>query len=104
VPDSTVPVVLFVWGAGRIVPVRVTGLTVTEKLYDTVLNPTHADVALSLDVLTPEEIAGAIEANKVLGNVALTAYTYTLALRQALAVANLADAASSVIGMLPLSL
>jgi hypothetical protein len=40
----------------------------------------------------------------VLGNVALTAYTYTLALRQALAVANLADAASSVIGMLPLSL
>ena len=101
VPDSTVPVVLFVWGPGRIVPVRVTGLTVTEKLYDTTLNPTHADVAISLDVLTPEEIAGAIEANKVLGNVALTAYTYTLALRQALAVADLADAASSVIGMLP---
>jgi hypothetical protein len=102
VPDSTVPVVLFVWGPGRIVPVRVTSLTVTEKLYDTALNPTHADVALALDVLTPEEIAGAIEASKVLGNVALTAYTYTLALRQALAVADLADTASSVIGMLPL--
>ncbi len=102
VPDSTVPVVLFVWGPGRIVPVRVTSLTVTEKLYDTALNPTHADVALSLDVLTPEEIAGAIEASKVLGNVALTAYTYTLALREALAVANLADAGSSVIGMIPL--
>jgi hypothetical protein len=100
VPDSTVPVVLFVWGALRAVPVRVVSLAVTEKLYDTALNPTHADVAVALNVLTPEEIAGAISANKVLGNVALTAYTYTLALRQALAVANTADTASALIGML----
>jgi hypothetical protein len=39
VPESTMPVVLFIWGAGRIVPVRVTTLTITEKIYDTALNP-----------------------------------------------------------------
>ena len=31
VPLSVMPVVLFIWGPGRIVPVRVTGLTITEK-------------------------------------------------------------------------
>src|SRR5712692_5754084 len=34
VPRLQVPVVLFVWGPGRIVPVRVTALSVTETLYD----------------------------------------------------------------------
>ena len=39
VPVDTMPVVLFVWGLGRILPVRVTTLTLTEKLYDVSLNP-----------------------------------------------------------------
>ena len=47
---------LFVWGPGRIVPVRVTGLTITEKLYDPLLNPIHAEVQLTLRVLTPDEL------------------------------------------------
>ena len=34
VPASQLPTVLFVWGPGRIAPVRVTTLTITEKLYD----------------------------------------------------------------------
>ena len=36
-------------GSGRIVPVRVTGLTITEKLYDGTLNPTHAEAQLALE-------------------------------------------------------
>ncbi len=31
VPQSVMPVTLFIWGPGRIVPVRVTGLTITEN-------------------------------------------------------------------------
>ena len=33
-PVAQLPTVLFVWGAGRILPVRVTRLTITEKLFD----------------------------------------------------------------------
>jgi hypothetical protein len=101
VPQSVIPVVLFVWGPGRIVPVRVTSLTVTEKLYDSALSPTHADAQLSLRVLTPAELVAAKADDDVLGGLASIAYTYTLTLRQALALANLANAAESVVGMLP---
>jgi hypothetical protein len=99
VPILTMPTVLFVWGAGRIVPVRVTSLTITEKLYDALLNPTHAEAQLALRVLTPDELAHDTDA---LAGVANAAYTYSMGLRQALAIANLANAAESAIGMLPL--
>lgn len=101
VPDSTMPVVLFVWGPGRIVPVRVTGLTITEKLYNETLSPSHAEAQLSLRVLTPAELQAASTDDDVLGNLATVAYTYTFGLRQALALANLANAAESIIGMIP---
>src|SRR5262249_38669040 len=50
----TVPVVLFVWGPGRILPVRVKNLTVEETLFSPSLRPIQARVALSLEVLTPD--------------------------------------------------
>lgn len=93
--------VLFVWGPGRIVPVRVTGLTVTEKLYNGTLSPTHAEAQVSLRVLTPAELQAAETDSDVLGTLATVAYTYTLTLRQGLALANLANAAESIIGMIP---
>ena len=48
---ATGPMILFVWGPTRVLPVRVTGLTITEEAYDTLLNPTRAKVELSLLVL-----------------------------------------------------
>lgn len=101
VPRSVMPVVLFVWGVERIVPVRVTGLTITEKLYDSLLNPTHAEAQLALRVLTPEELVAVTTGDDVMGSLASVAYTYTFTLRQALALSNLANAAESIIGMLP---
>lgn len=98
IPVSEVPTVLFVWGPLRIVPVRVTALTITEKLYDPLLNPTHADVQITLKVLTPEEL---VAVQGELGTVAKVAYVYSQGLRQVQALANLADAAASIIGMLP---
>lgn len=99
VPQSEVPTVLFVWGPGRILPVRVTGLTITEKLYDSMLlNPIHAEAQISLTVLTPEEL---MFVSGPLGGLANAAYVYSQGLRQALALANLANAAESAIGMLP---
>lgn len=96
VPASTVPIVLFVWGAYRIVPVRVIGLTVTEKLYDETLNPVHAEVQLRLRVLTPAELSAARSDNQVLASLATVAYMYTLGVREAGALANLGNAAVSL--------
>src|SRR5207247_10771515 len=43
VPESAVPTVLFVWGPGRILPVRVTALTITERSYNAAyLNTTQS--------------------------------------------------------------
>jgi hypothetical protein len=99
VPDSTLPVTLFVWGPFRIVPVRVTGLTIVEKLYDSLLNPVHAEVQLRLRVLTPAELQAATVDDDVLAGLATVAYTYTLGVRQVGALANLGNAAASLVGM-----
>jgi hypothetical protein len=99
VPSGVLPMVLLVWGPGRIVPVRVTRLSVTEKLYDAILlNPTHAEAEIELAVLAKEELPFI---KGKLGTVARAASTYTQRLREALALANLDNATESVIGMLP---
>jgi len=99
VPAAQLPTVLFVWGPGRIAPVRVTTLTITEKLYDgTLLIPTHAEAQIALKVLTPTELQ---YVDGPLGTLANAAATYTTGLREALAIANLANSIESIIGMLP---
>jgi hypothetical protein len=99
VPASQLPTVLFIWGPGRIAPVRVTTLTITEKIYDgTLLIPTHAEAQISLKVLTPPELQ---YVDGPLGTLANAAASYTAGLREALAIANLANSVESIIGMLP---
>jgi len=98
VPANTVNTVLFVWGPGRILPVRVTALTITEKLYDGLLNPTKAEVAITLRALTDDELRHDTD---TLAGLANAANTYSQGLRQALAVANLVNAVESIVGMLP---
>jgi hypothetical protein len=46
------PLTLFVWGPKRILPVRLTGLTLTEEAFDPQLNPILARAELSLQVLS----------------------------------------------------
>ena len=98
VPISQVPVVLFVWGPQRIVPVRITQLQITEKLYDELLNPVQAEAQITLNVLTPDELAAVQGPMRDLANVA---YIYTQGVRQAQAAANLAGPVASILGMLP---
>jgi hypothetical protein len=50
------PLVLFIWGANRIVPVRVTELSVTEEAFDPALNPMRAKVSLGLRVMTTDDL------------------------------------------------
>jgi hypothetical protein len=46
------PLTLFVWGPTRVLPVRLTGFSITEEAYDTILNPILAKVDLTLTVLS----------------------------------------------------
>jgi hypothetical protein len=49
-PDE-LPLVIFVWGPGRVLPVRLTALTIREQEFDRLLNPIRAEVDLSLEIL-----------------------------------------------------
>lgn len=46
------PFTLFIWGAKRVVPVKLTEFNITEEEYDTNLNPIRANVSLTMKVLT----------------------------------------------------
>lgn len=50
------PLALFVWSAQRIVPVRLTSLSITEEFFDTNLNPIRAKVSVSLRVLSVDDL------------------------------------------------
>ena len=50
------PLTLFVWGRNRVVPVRVTDLSITEEAFDVHLNPIRAKVSLGLRVLSVDDL------------------------------------------------
>jgi len=51
------PLTLFIWGAQRILPVRVTDCTITEEAYDPSLNPIRAKAGLGLRVLSYNDLS-----------------------------------------------
>jgi hypothetical protein len=61
------PRILFVWGPNRVLPVRITSITFTEKQFNTSLNPIFAEAALKLEVY-PYSDAGDPEYNYLLSN------------------------------------
>jgi len=70
------PVVIFVWGRQRVLPVRITDMNIQEAEYNTLLNPTRVTISVSLQVLEG--------ANPF--------YRFTQAQRELLAAANLINA------------
>lgn len=50
-PRSQRPTVLFVWGRRRVLPVRITGMTVNETRFNAELNPLRAEIDVALEVL-----------------------------------------------------
>lgn len=50
------PMILFVWGPQRVLPVKVTSFSITEEAYDPLLNPIQAKVELSLTVLSYQDL------------------------------------------------
>lgn len=50
------PLTLFVWGANRVAPVRVTDVSIVEESFDPALNPMRAKVNLGLRVMTTDDL------------------------------------------------
>lgn len=59
VSSPQVPIVLFVWGAPRVVPVIVNSVTITESAYDQLLNPIQAKVDLEMRSMSDSELRNA---------------------------------------------
>lgn len=95
-----VPVILFVFGPGRIVPVRLTQFRVEEQQYNQLLYPHRAKVTLGMRVLTDKSLDAESSDNKG-KDLAKFAYKFTRAQKEALALLNIANTVESVLGMLP---
>ena len=51
------PFTLFVWGAKRVLPVRITSFSIAEEAHDVNLNPIRAKVSLGLRVLSYNDLS-----------------------------------------------
>lgn len=93
-PRKRYPNILFIWGAARVLPVLIDSMSINEKQFDSRLNPIQAEVSLGLSVMTadlPEE-----------EHIARGAKLYSDKARDAMAAANLADAAvQPIIDLIP---
>lgn len=104
VPRLEVPIVLFFWGPGRIVPVRITSFSVEEQQYSPLLYPIRAKVSLGLTVLNENHllnVAGETGKSAII-SIAKACYKFTQAQKEALATANLLNSIESIVGMLPI--
>jgi hypothetical protein len=102
---ASVPIVLFFWGPGRIVPVRITSFSVEEMAYSPLLYPIRAKVTLGMRVLDANDLVN-IEGVRPASDTASVAiakacYTFTRVQKELLATANLANSVESIINMLP---
>jgi hypothetical protein len=88
------PTVLFVWGRKRVYPVRITGMTITESVYNAQLNPVRAEIDVSLEVLTSEEASDNLAVSSAL--------SFTESKRKELAKLLLDNTADQSTSILPL--
>lgn len=86
---AQVPPVLFFWGVWRILPVLINSLSITETDHDQLLNPIRAEVSVSLQVLTTQDLDSP-------DSIEYKAYKYTQQAKEAMAVANLVSSVGTI--------
>jgi Contractile injection system tube protein len=72
------PMILFIWGRKRVLPVNITSMNITETEFGTDLNPIRATVSVNLTVIEGPNIP----------------YTYSKAMKEAMSALNLANIAT----------
>jgi hypothetical protein len=84
------PLTIFAWGIKRVLPVRLTGFSITEDAFDPMLNPIRATADLSLDVLTYADLEP--------DNPGATIFLAHQIAKEVLATTNVVGAAGSLVG------
>lgn len=102
--QKSAPIVLFFWGPGRIVPVRITSLSIEEQQYSPLLYPTRAKASIGIKVLDLDDLVGVggDAATGAAADLARACYKFTRGQKEMLATANLANGVESIIRMLPI--
>lgn len=101
VPKNKVPIVLFIWGPGRVIPVRITSLSIDEQAFSPTLFPIRATATLGLKVLKLESFQPK-QGNRTLAeDLAYIAYNYSKEVKETLARLNLLNSGESILAMLP---
>jgi hypothetical protein len=102
VPRGKVPDLLFCWGPGRIVPVRLTSFSVEEQAYSPQLSPIRAKVTVGMKIIQPRNLPCSKDQSSELLK---TAYSIYINTKKGLATANMAsqtaDTVQTILGMLP---
>lgn len=96
ISKGKVPITLFVWGTGRIVPVRLTSFNVEETSWNIALYPLRAKVTIGFKVVTSAEL---YDDGRVAATIAGVCYDFTRAQKEILAALNVANTAESIAGM-----
>jgi len=92
IPREAYPRTLFVWGATRVLPVTIDSLSIVEKQYDALLNPTLAEVTISMTAIIPDPCSD--------DRIAKGAYLVSQYARDALALLNTADNAQQILDII----
>jgi hypothetical protein len=82
------PMTLFVWGPQRILPVRLTSMSITEEAHDPLLNPIRAKVELSLSVLSYQDLS--------ITNPAYTLFVAHHVVKEVMAATNIFNSVQSI--------
>ncbi|MCA9625664.1 MAG: hypothetical protein KC731_41865 [Myxococcales bacterium] len=91
------PVLLFSWGASRILPVRLTSFSVDEKSFTPALYAIRAEVSVGMTVVSPR----AFGANPTfMEEVAIAAYRVTMAQKELLAASSMVDTAAETLAFI----
>ncbi|WP_433796248.1 hypothetical protein [Actinoplanes sp. CA-252034] len=106
VPTTTeVPIVLFVWGPGRIVPVKITTFSVEEQAFNSALYPIRAKVTVGIRVLTADYFTSKLTEKgarlTAAESIAATAYRAAVEQKKVLAAVGVASTVESVLATLP---
>ena len=94
IPREKYPRILFIWGLTRVLPVTIDSMGITELEYDALLNPTRAEVDITLSVIAVDDCSDDMLAKGAL--------EYSTLAKEAQAIANLANTAEQIVELIPL--
>ena len=94
IPREKYPKIIFLWGPSRVLPVVIDSMQISELEYDPLLNPIRAEVDISLTVNSIDSCSDDVFAKGAL--------EYTGMVKEAQAIANLANTAEQAVELIPL--